>query len=97
MSRKQQLRKNLARLRQARDTLESSLKQAAEATGPKSTGRRNINLATRVNKAVATNFGEPDTVRGASSTQRVKITQNPGGSEEVSETTNVQLSSGGHT
>jgi len=97
MSSGKHLRKNLARLRQARDTLESSLRQATDAAGAKNSGRRNINVATRVNKAVATNFGEPDTIRGASSTQSVKITQDPGGTEEVSESTNVQISSGGHT
>jgi hypothetical protein len=97
MSSGKHLRKNLARLRQARETLENSLKQATGAAGAKSSGRRNINVATRVNKAVATNSGEPDTIRGASSTQSVKITQGPGGTEEVSESTNVQISSGGHT
>ena len=80
-----------------RDTLESSLKRATEAAGPKRAGRRNVNLATRVNKAVVTNIGEPDTLRGASSKQSVKITQDPGGTEEVFESTDVQLSSGGHT
>jgi len=97
MARNQQLRKNLARLSQARDKLESSLEQATERAGAKKAGGRNVNLATRVNKAVATNFGTQDTIRGASSKQSVKIAQTPGGTEEVSESTNVQISSGGHT
>ncbi len=97
MTRKEQLRRKLARLSQVRGTLQSSLERVTGAAGPKRAGRRNVNLATRVNKAVATSFGGPDTVRGASSSQSVKIAQGPGGTEQVSESTDVQLSSGGHT
>jgi hypothetical protein len=86
----ERLRKNLARLSRARDTAESSLKQAVRAA--KRRGGRNVNLATRVNKAVTANVGEPDTVKGASSKQSVRIAQDPGGIDEVSETTSVQVS-----
>ena len=82
------LGKDLARLSRARATVESSLKQAARAA--KKRGVRNVNLATRVNKAVTTNIGERDTVRGASS--RLRVAQDPGVTDEVSETTSVQVS-----
>ena len=95
MSRGGQLRKNLARLSRARNTVESSLKQAARTA--KVPGGRNINLATRVNKAVTTNIGETDTVRGASSRQSVRIAQGPGGTGQVSDTTSVQVSHEQHT
>lgn len=88
-----QLRKNLARLSRARDTVESSLKQAAK----KKPGGRNVNVAIRVNKAVTTNIGETDTAMGASSTQSVRIAQDPGGTGEVSGTTGVQVSPQRHT
>ncbi len=91
MARDEQLRKNLARLRRARETVESSIGRAAQMVA-KSEGKRNVNVATRVNKAVATNVGEPGTVEGASSTQHVRITQNPGGTTEMSESTSVQES-----
>ena len=90
-----QLRKDLARLSRARDTVESSLKQAARTA--KVPGVRNINMATRVNKAVTTNIGETDTAMGASSKQSVTIAQHPGGTGEVSETTSVQVSHQRHT
>ncbi|HEX8220322.1 MAG TPA: hypothetical protein VF914_14090 [Chloroflexia bacterium] len=95
MSREGQLRKSLARLSRARDTVERSLKQAARTA--KRPGQRNINLASRVNKAVTTDIGETDTVRGASSRQSVRIAQGPGGTGQVSDTKSVQVSHEQHT
>lgn len=92
MSGKEHLRKNMDRLSRLRGSLESSLKQVEQTTQGKKAGRRNINLATRVNKAEAINAGEPNSVKGATSKQHVKITQGPGGTEEVIETHDVQIS-----
>ncbi|MEA2573308.1 MAG: hypothetical protein QOH93_606 [Chloroflexia bacterium] len=91
MSGKEQLRKNLDRLSRLRDTVQNSLKHLDETTQGNKT-RRNVNLSTRVNKAVAANTGESNSVKGASSKQHVRIKQGPGGTEEVYENTDVQVS-----
>jgi type II secretory pathway component PulM len=92
MARDEQLRKNLARLSRIKDTVEDSLRHAAEQAGAKNNGKRNVNVSTRVNKAVVTNIGQPNSVEGASSRQSVKITQTPEGTRETSETNSVQFS-----
>jgi hypothetical protein len=89
---KEQLRKNLDRLNRMRDTVENSLKQVDEIARGKKTGTRNVNVSTRVNKAEAINTGEPNTVKGASSRQHVRIKQSSVGTEEVYESTDVHVS-----
>lgn len=89
MARDKQLHKNIARLNRIKDAVEGSLDRIEKAAGGKGAGNRNINLATRVNKAVVANIGEPNSAKGASSKQSVTITQDPGGTREVSETTEV--------
>ncbi|MDQ5823042.1 MAG: hypothetical protein M3441_02390 [Chloroflexota bacterium] len=89
---KEQLRKNLDKLNRMRDTVESSLKHVDEIARGKKAGRRNVNIATRVNKAATINTGEPNTAQGASSRQHVRIKQTPGGTEEVYESTDVHVS-----
>jgi hypothetical protein len=92
MARDEQLRKNLARLGRIKATVEGSLRHAAEQASAKNSGKRNVNVSTRVNKAVVTNTGRPNSVEGASSRQGVRITQTPEGTRETSETTSVQFS-----
>ena len=89
MAQNKELHNSIARLSRIKDAVEGSLGRLEKAAGSKGAGNRNINLATRVNKAVVANIDEPNSAKGASSKQSVAITQDPGGTREVSETTEV--------
>lgn len=89
---KEQLRKNLDRLNRVRDTVEGSLKHVDGIARSKKAGRRNVNIAGRVNRAATITTGEPNTAQGASSRQHVRIKQTPGGTEEMYESTDVSVS-----
>jgi len=82
----EQLKRHLAGLNRIKDAVEGSLKRIESQTRSKKGGKRNINVASRVNRSVVANVGEQDSAKGASSKQSVIITQDPGGTHEVTET-----------
>jgi len=86
MARNQQLKRNIARLNRIKDAVKGSLERASSEARTKRGGKHNINVASRLNKAVVANVGEPNSAKGASSKQSVIITQDPGGTHEVAET-----------
>jgi hypothetical protein len=69
--------------RQVERSIEESMDDAGHDRESEEGG---VNIAGRVNKAVAANVGDPGSVQGVSSKQRVRIRQNDGETYEESET-----------
>ena len=86
MSRGKDLKRSMDDLRRGvKRTVEEAIANSGEAEGE----THNINVARRVNKAIVTNVGEPGSVQGASSKQKVRIRQDEHGTYEEAETTNT--------
>ena len=88
MSRGDNLKRGMDDLKRGiKRAVEESVTRAEDADGEDA---HNINVAGRVNKAVATNIGEPGSVQGVSSKQKVRIRQN--GDETYEETETIKTS-----
>jgi len=79
------------RLKRSMDDLKRGIKQVVEEARAQAEetdeGAQNINVVARVNKAIATNVGEPGSVHSVSSKQRVRIRQDGQETYEESDTT----------
>jgi len=84
MSRGKDLKRSMDDLRRGiKRTVEQAVAHSGEAAGE----AHNINVVGRVNKAIVTNVGEPGSVQGASSKQKVRIRQDDHRTYEETETT----------
>ncbi len=84
MSRGKSLKRNMDDLKRGiKQTVEEAVARSGQAGGES----HNINVAGRANEAIVTNVGEPGSVQGASSKQKVRIRQDEHGTYEEAETT----------
>ncbi len=87
--RQDDIERNMDELRQGiKITFSDSLKAARSARGKNA---KRVNVASRVNKAVVVNTGEPGSASGVSSKQDVHIVQDGERTYEHSETVKTEL------
>jgi len=85
MAKRKDLSRSVADLKRGiKQTVEEAIARSEGTDGEQA---NRINIAGRVNDAIVTNVGEPGSVKGASSKQKVRIRQDGDVTYEESETT----------